>query len=95
VPAFSVEDAVAVLFSATFVVPQVAAMAGDAEEYTPVTRPEIIRALLASRLNSLCGRVNSRFGLRSTPTSGDRLQRGKAGTYFKAKRNSGDTGGQR
>jgi len=55
--AFSVEDEVAVLFSATFVVPQVAALAaGAAASEIPETRADRRRAATASRLVALLAR---------------------------------------
>ena len=52
VPAFSVEEAVAVLFSATLVVPQVAAAALGAAAPSPATRTDTISAAHASRLRA-------------------------------------------
>src|SRR5258707_858683 len=52
VPAFSVEDAVAVLFSATLVVPQVAAAALGAVAPTAATRTDTTSAARASRLTA-------------------------------------------
>jgi hypothetical protein len=52
VPAFSVEEAVAVLFSATLVVPQVAADALGAVAPKPATRTDTTSAAKASRLTA-------------------------------------------
>jgi hypothetical protein len=55
--AFSSEEAVAVLFSATFVVPQVAAFAmGAAAREIPATRADRMRAAQARRLVALLAR---------------------------------------
>src|SRR5258707_586266 len=50
VPAFSVEDAVAVLFSATLVVPHVAALALGTVSEMPDTRADMTSTTIASRL---------------------------------------------
>src|SRR6201985_3251007 len=50
--AFSVEEAVAVLFSATLVVPQVAAAALGAVAPSPATRTDTTSAAKASRLTA-------------------------------------------
>src|ERR1700704_503581 len=53
VPAFSVEEAVAVLFSAALVVPQVAAAAFGAVAPIPETRKDTNRAAKASRVTAV------------------------------------------
>src|SRR6185437_9958198 len=52
VPAFSVEEAVVALFSATSVVPQVAAAALGAVAPSPATRTDTTSAATASRLTA-------------------------------------------
>src|ERR1700757_1312551 len=70
VPAFSVEEAVAVLFSATLVVPQVAAAALGAVAPSPETRTDTTSAAKASRLTAARREAGARLarlrcGLRS------------------------------
>src|ERR1700750_453222 len=70
VPAFSVEEAVAVLFSAALVVPQVAAAALGAVPPSPETRTDTTSAAKASRLTAArreagAGRARPRCILRS------------------------------
>jgi len=62
VPAFSVEEAVAVLFSATFVVPQVAAAALGAAAPIPATRADTTSAAKASRLTAARREVGAVLG---------------------------------
>src|ERR1700731_4388454 len=65
VPAFSVDDAVAVLFSATLVVPHVAALAAlGTVSAMPDTRADMTSAVIASRLTARRGGWDRRCRVR-------------------------------
>ena len=68
--AFSVDEAVAVLFSATFVVPQVAAAALGAVAPIPATRKDRTRAARASRVRAVRREPGAQRRLRRVLRSG-------------------------